>query len=55
MNGGLQLAQIVAITSGAALLMLLAGTKKRRLVWKPARRRCTTCGRALRDCNCRKS
>jgi hypothetical protein len=38
MNSGLHLAQVVVLTSGAGLLMV-AGSAKGRLRWKPPRRR----------------
>jgi hypothetical protein len=38
MNTGLQLAQVVLFTSGAGLLMLVAGSAKGRLRWRPPRR-----------------
>jgi hypothetical protein len=39
MNAGVQLAQVVLFTSGAGLLMFVAGSAKGRLRWKPPRRR----------------
>jgi hypothetical protein len=39
MNTGAQLAQVVLFTSGAGLLMVLAGSAKKQLRWKPPRRR----------------
>jgi hypothetical protein len=39
MNTGLQLAQVVVFTSSAGLLMLVAGSAKGRLRWKPPRLR----------------
>jgi hypothetical protein len=39
----------------AALLMVFAGTHKKALRWKPAERRCRTCGRSDRyNCPCRR-
>ncbi len=38
----------------AALLMVMVGTKKKKLRWKRAPRRCSTCGQTDRyDCPCR--
>ncbi|HZQ03795.1 MAG TPA: hypothetical protein VFA88_07230 [Gaiellaceae bacterium] len=37
MNGGIQLANALALTSAAGLLMFLAGASKKRLQWKPRR------------------
>jgi hypothetical protein len=52
---GLQLANFVAVAVGAGLLMVFAGTKKKLLRWKPAERRCPTCGRSdRRNCPCRR-
>jgi len=39
-----QLVEVVALAV-AGLLMVLAGSSKRRLAWKSARRRCPVCGR----------
>jgi hypothetical protein len=50
---GLQLTNFVALTLVAGLLMILSGTQKRVLRWKPADRRCATCGRRKpRNCPC---
>lgn len=39
----------------AALLMVTLGTKKKKLGWKHAPRRCSTCGQTDRyDCPCRR-
>jgi hypothetical protein len=52
---GLQLTNFVAVAVGAGLLMVVAGTKKKLLRWKPAERRCPTCGRSdRRNCPCRR-
>jgi hypothetical protein len=37
MNGALQLANALALTSAAGLLMLLSGKKKKMLRWMPRR------------------
>jgi hypothetical protein len=37
MNNGLQLANALALTSAAGLLLLLAGSAKKRLEWRPRR------------------
>ena len=48
------LGSVVAVAS-AGLLMGLAGTGKKLLRWKPADRRCSTCGRTIRaGCPCRR-
>jgi hypothetical protein len=39
-------------TTGAALMMVLAGVRKGTLVWRPQRRRCPGCGRELRNRTC---
>jgi hypothetical protein len=52
MNSGLHFATMLAFTSGAILLMLVSGTRKRLLRWKVARRRCAACRRDMRDCGC---
>jgi hypothetical protein len=36
-NGGLQIANALALTSAAGLLMLVSGTKKKMLRWRPRR------------------
>jgi hypothetical protein len=35
MNAGIQIANTLALTSAAGLLMFVAGAKKRRLSWRP--------------------
>jgi len=37
MNTGIQLANTLALTTGAGLLMFVCGSAKRRLSWKPRR------------------
>jgi len=50
-----QLAQTVALIVSAALVMVFIGTSKKLLRWKPAERRCRTCGRVDRqNCACRR-
>jgi hypothetical protein len=36
-NGGLQIANALALTSAAGLLMLVSGTRKKMLRWRPRR------------------
>lgn len=52
---GFQLANFVAVTSGAGLMMIVTGTKKRMLHWKGPIRRCPVCGRDSRcGCSCKR-
>ena len=53
-NTGLTLATALGFTSGAGLLMLLAGTRKRMLVWRAPRGRCFSCGRKAHFGPCRR-
>ncbi|MEI8104458.1 MAG: hypothetical protein WCH31_01285 [Actinomycetes bacterium] len=50
-GNGLQLASFIGFTAGVGLLMIVAGTEKRMLVWKFGRR-CGSCGETLRHCHC---
>lgn len=55
MTSILSIAELVALAASAGLLMVFAGTTKKLLRWKPAERRCPTCGRTDRgDCPCRR-
>jgi hypothetical protein len=54
-TNSIQLMSFVSLTLVAGLLMMLAGTQKRMLRWKPADRRCATCGRRKSaGCACRR-
>ena len=53
-GNGFQLANLLVITSGAGLMMIVSGSKKRMLHWKAPVRRCPACGRSSRrGCSCR--
>ena len=52
MNVGPQLPALLSLTSGAGLLMVVFGTKKRMLRWRFERRRCPSCRRYLDECSC---
>jgi hypothetical protein len=49
-----QLAILLATTTGAGFLMLVAGLQKNVLEWKRRRRLCPSCGRLIqaRSCGC---
>jgi hypothetical protein len=52
---GIQFSSMIAATVVAGFLMMLTGTRKRVLRWKPADRRCATCGRRRSDgCSCKR-
>jgi len=52
---GLQAATVAVLVASAGLAMAIAGTKKKLLRWRPAERRCPTCGRSNRyECPCRR-
>jgi hypothetical protein len=55
MTLGPQIAQTVALAVSAALMMIFMASSKKLLRWKPAERRCRTCGKVQRhDCACRR-
>jgi hypothetical protein len=47
------LALFFATTTGAAVLMMLAGVHKRTLEWRSRRRVCPSCGRVIEGRTCR--
>jgi hypothetical protein len=47
------LALIFAVTTGAAVLMMVAGVQKRALEWRRRQRLCPSCGRRIQGRNCR--
>ncbi len=52
---GIHLTGVIAATLVAGVLMMWTGTQKRVLRWKPADRRCATCGRRRSaGCACRR-